>query len=372
MIRLVTQLSKGQLMSFSLKDGEFEAGLEEESELQGRLFAFPGTGPEESWRFTVMVKILGHIHEACVTNTIVSKRDIYYHDPSLFGSQATVDRHIDQIAAELHVRRSDLNVTAAAKGLITGAATMDYQNGSMDDLSLCSDIKLIASCERLMTVSLSSAKFILVVEKEVGHLHDTRLRFAKTKAGKLPGFGYNRNMAACEASCNRGDSEHLEYPMRASADVSQGKGYPDIATRRLLHLLAHPTAFNHFADPPVYLLTDFDPDGIAIANVYKHGSLNLTHEGDGIKTTKAQRLGLTREHVQEDDSMMGSHVLLPMTMRDRRKARTMLVRMVGSSEMTDDTSDLQCMLMTNLKAELQTLDEGHGGLNKLLASLIPG
>lgn len=46
----------------------------------------------------------------CKFETNVNDSDLYYRDPSLFGSQATVDRYVDTIAASLGVTRADLSV----------------------------------------------------------------------------------------------------------------------------------------------------------------------------------------------------------------------------------------------------------------------
>lgn len=57
---------------------------------------------------------------ALAQNRAVSKRDIYYQDPALFGRQAVVDRYIDDLAFTFRVPRNVLNVSAAAKGLVVG------------------------------------------------------------------------------------------------------------------------------------------------------------------------------------------------------------------------------------------------------------
>ncbi|KAG8628009.1 hypothetical protein KVT40_003882 [Elsinoe batatas] len=286
----------------------------------------------------VVLKIMDQVKEAVGTGSVVSKRDVYYHDPALFGSQATVDRHIDLIAAALGVKRSELNVCAAAKGLIAGAAEFHYKDGTIHKLFDETVPRLIGSSDELLAVSMEEVSIIMVVEKEAS-FQDLLMTVTW-------------------------------HDVKDRAIVLTGKGYPDLATRRLLHLLAHPSPFNHFASPPVYLLTDFDPDGIAIAQTYKHGSLKFQHEGQGIQTPRAQRLGLSRKHVADLPGPSGSQTLLSMTVRDRRKAQNMLKRMVDHEDMTEDMVDLQFMLMMNVKAELQSLNEGQGGLDQVLAAVI--
>ena len=49
--------------------------------------------------------------------------------------------------------------------------------------------------------------------------------------------------------------------------IKQGKGYPDIATRKLLCILWRNLKI------PVLALTDADPYGIHIAAIYKFGAM---------------------------------------------------------------------------------------------------
>ncbi|PSK36574.1 hypothetical protein B9Z65_1757 [Elsinoe australis] len=303
-----------------------------------RIFSFPGSTPEESWRFSVTLKILDLMHEALKTAAPVSKRDVFYHDPALFATQATIDRHVDMIASAFGVTRADLNVTAAAKGLIAGALTLHHRNGALTEIT--SEAELMPSPGELLAVSLETAEFILVVEKE----------------------------ATFRSILSSNTWQHV----RKGAIVMTAKGYPDLVSRQLLHAIATPTPFNQFHHPAVYLLTDFDPDGVAIANTYKYGSAQLAHEGASSQTAKAHRIGLTRHHITDDGASKVEHALLPLTGRDRRKAKVMLRHMSDSDKdgVKDDIADLHAMLMLNVRAELQLLDERPDGLERFLSSIV--
>jgi len=106
---------------------------------------------------------------------VVTKRDIYYHDPALFKKQETVDRYIDDIAHTCKVKRWDLNVvrltqqglsreannehqTASPKGLVAG-----LRHGNGEDQAAV----IHASCDRTAFDRLPPLNWILVVEKEV-------------------------------------------------------------------------------------------------------------------------------------------------------------------------------------------------------------
>lgn len=145
------------------------------------------------------------------------------------------------------------------------------------------------------------------------------------------------------------------------------KGYPDLASRALLHFLATASPRNGFASPPVYGLADFDPDGVAILSTYKHGSRALAHENEGHNVPQLKWLGLSSKHLLlEDTDSQAAQGIMRLTPRDRRKA----VRMIEHERNGNGWSaGLKQMLMLNMKAELQFLDSVPGGMLKLLETM---
>nr|OQO28727.1 hypothetical protein B0A51_02970 [Rachicladosporium sp. CCFEE 5018] len=303
-----------------------------------RRLCFPGRSEMEAWRFTVITRILELMHEALRNDTVLSKRDIYYRDPALFNKQSTVDRYVDDIAYTFGVPRSGLNVTAVAKGSILGAATFTRRDGS----SLCVDADakgvLVPPLRDILSVSVSSVAWILVIEKEATF----------------------RSIAAS-----------LYWQQNGGQGILiTAKGYPDVATRALLQCLTTPTPQNSFASPPVYGLTDFDPDGLAIFTTYKHGSARLGNEYAGLKLPDMQWLGLRSSALADVDDTHASQGLLPLTPRDRKRARLMLDWSVLADEQ-EIRAELQRMLMLGFKAELQLLDASPDGMGDLLSSALP-
>ncbi|KAK5728580.1 endodeoxyribonuclease [Elasticomyces elasticus] len=275
-----------------------------------RRICFPGKTAEEAWRFT------------------------------LFGSQTHVDRYVDDIAFTFNVPRSALNVTAVAKGLVVGALSICRRDGSVTNAAVDRDGILIPSLKDLLSIDLQAVKWILVIEKEASFRSIAASSFWDTVA-----------------------SEGV---------LITGKGYPDIATRALLRYLCTPSPHNGFASPPCYALVDFDPDGLAIMSVYKHGSAALAHESADLRVPQLQWLGLRSEHMLlGGDSTHASQGLLTLTARDRSKARKMLERDVDGNgieeaERAEGRRPLQVMLMLNIKAELQLLDAAPGSMTQLL------
>ena len=197
---------------------------------------------------------------------------------------------------------------------------------------------LMPNLKDVLSVNISSVKWILVVEKEATF----------------------RSIAA----------SIVWSTLSSSGIMVTAKGYPDISTRAMLRFLSSPSPQNGFSAPPVYAMVDFDPDGIAILSTYKYGSGNLAHETAHLCLPNIRWVGLRSEHVLSGKAMHADQGLLTLTARDRRKARRMLEWQV----LEEDESlkrDLQVMLVLNLKAELQLLEASPNRMSTLLESSLP-
>ena len=129
----------------------------------------------------------------------------------------------------------------------------------------------------------------------------------------------------------------------------------------------------------MFVLVDADPDGIAILNTYKYGSYRLAHEDVTPTDTPAlslpniRWLGVKSHHMSrtpvgedgtESDVMPQLQGLMRLTARDRIKAARMLEWNLCTEDGLEQgwRQELQKMLMLNVKAEMQILDELPGGL----------
>ena len=191
----------------------------------------------------------------------------------------------------------------------------------------------------ILSLNISSVKWILVIEKEATL----------------------RSIAAST----------FWTTLSTSGIMVTAKGYPDISTRAMLRFLSSPSPQNGFSAPPVYAMVDFDPDGIAIFSTYKYGSKTLAHETAHTSLPQIQFLGLRGEHVLSGEATHADQGLLTLTARDRKKARSMLGWQVLEGD-EDLRRELQVMLMLNCKAELQLLDATSDGMSKLLESSLSG
>ena len=145
---------------------------------------------------------------------------------------------------------------------------------------------------------------------------------------------------------------------------TQAKGYPDLSTRSFLRLLSISHGPDRMA-PPIHALTDFDPDGLAIMSTYKHGSFNLSHEDASLNVPSIQWLGVRSRAVLAGNGQDDYNGLLRLSARDRKKATDMLERSEVLQEGGKEEEwrrELQAMLMLNVKAEMEVLAEGEGGV----------
>ncbi|RYP49153.1 hypothetical protein DL768_005087 [Monosporascus sp. mg162] len=183
-------------------------------------------------------------------------------------------------------------------------------------------------------------------------------------------------------------------PVAGQGVIITAKGYPDLATRRFLHLMH--SSFPHI---PFHALVDFDPDGIAIMRTYKLGSRGLSHEG-GTTVPTLSWLGLRSSDIlghhdlapptdiaspgrsselgpmSSQGPLPGGQLrdspdsrpfpepaesLMPLTLTDRRKAARLIADVVDDDNRSYDDGELvhelQVMLLLNIKAEIQAVDD---------------
>ncbi|OMP85627.1 Meiotic recombination protein SPO11 [Diplodia seriata] len=307
---------------------------------RGRLIRFPGRTADEAWRFTVLIRILEIVHEALVTDCVISKREIYYRHPALFANQAVVDRYVDDIAFTFSASRSLLNVSAAAKGLVTGDLTVLKADGVSIYKFNDPSGHLIPSIEDGDVVQ-TKAERVLVVEKEA-----TFRSIATSKVWEL---------------------------LRHSSIMVTGKGYPDLSTRIFLHKLSAVSSMGNLTIP-ILALVDMDPDGLSIMCTYKYGSIALAHEGDSVKVPNMEWLGIKsvdvfpladpEPEVPQTLNVHQTEGLLSLSYRDRRMASRMLCKQPHSEDdsYNELKRELQFMLMLNVKAELEILESRDDGL----------
>lgn len=129
----------------------------------------------------------------------------------------------------------------------------------------------------------------------------------------------------------------------------------------------------------MFVFVDLDPDGIHIMSTYKYGSLRLSHEdaprtdAPGVNLPNLKWLGVQSHQIDrkpgnEGDTttseLANAQGIRKLTDRDRKKAGHMLEWGVCGEHGREPEwrVELQRLLMLNIKAEMQILDEEPGGL----------
>ncbi|KAI0633406.1 DNA topoisomerase IV alpha subunit [Trametes polyzona] len=283
-----------------------------------RTLAMPQrTGCSSARPFAQLFRTVDLMHEALVDEVPTTKRDMYYKDVELYGSQSTVDRLVDDLAATCQLSRADFSVRAASKGLVCGSGVIiRLRSGETVELG-DSEPALIPHAEDVQSFEVDSRlAWVLVVEKEAVFQTLCRLRLGTHES--LLGQGL----------------------------VITGKGYPDVATRQLVKTLSA----NLPSHIPILGLVDGDAYGIDILSVYKYGSLSMQHENEQLAAARIQWLGIWASEL----AALGipKDVLIPITKHDEKKARLLLKR---EGTPTSWRRELQCMLFTRRKAEIEVL-----------------
>ncbi|KAH7071481.1 Spo11/DNA topoisomerase VI subunit A [Paraphoma chrysanthemicola] len=303
---------------------------------------FPGATAQEAWKFTVLLRIIELVYTGLLDNTVMTKRDLYYRHPDLFVKQSVVDRYVDDLACTLGISRSQLNVTAAAKGLVAGGFVLTRRDGYRIEGMKDREGILVPKVGQEDTMDLASVQWVLVIEKEA------------TFRSLLSSAHWNT--------------------LGPHGMILTAKGYPDVASRAFLRIIA-----NQAPHLPIHCLVDLDPDGIAILSTYKYGSYRLAHEDVALSATPGlslptiRWLGVKSHHVSRTPvgecntsptTRLDLQGLMRLTARDRSKASRMLEWDLCAEDGSEQgwRSEMQTMLMLNIKAEMQILDELPGGL----------
>ncbi|KAJ4510911.1 endodeoxyribonuclease [Exophiala dermatitidis] len=236
----------------------------------------------------------------------------------LFKQQETVDRYVDDIAHTCQVTRRDLNVV--------GALTYIRSSIAYQPRHQCASPKGL-----------------------VAGLGDG-------SGGQVPThIPDHRNMFS--------EASHIAWILVIEKEA---KGYPDLATRHFLRNLA-----DHARTPiQIFGLFDWDPDGIQILKCYLYGSKRLAQEHCCI-LPEMKWIGIRAHDIHRLDG--ATQESLPLSMRDRALARSMLASEEWRDELgeilpglQEATVEIQRLLMLNRKAEIQILDQGGGGFEQWL------
>ncbi|XP_076947388.1 meiotic recombination protein SPO11-2-like [Bidens hawaiensis] len=261
----------------------------------------------------------------------VTQRELFYKllcvSPDYFPTQLQVNQTIQDIVALLRCSRFSLGIMASSRGAVAGRLLLQEPGQEIVDCTTCGysgyaisgDLNLL---EKL--VMKTDARYIFVIEK-----HAIFQRSAEDRLfNKIPCI------------------------------LITAKGYPDLATRFLLHHMSRA-----FPEIKILGLVDWNPAGLAILCTFKYGSVGM-----GLEAYKyacnVKWLGLRKDDLDE----IPEESFIPLKPKDMQIAKSLI-----SSEILQDNykEELAIMVQSGKKAELEALYfYGYDFLGKYLANKI--
>ncbi|CAI4231950.1 unnamed protein product [Auanema sp. JU1783] len=218
---------------------------------------------------------LAQVYKLLSFNSESTKRDLYYDQKLLYGTQTLLDRSLTSICELLAVTRNQLNVISSSKGLVAGPIAFMDLNGRLID---CRANATLISESLIGLRILSTARFIVVVEKDA--------TFQKLIDEKF-------------------------FEVLPDALLVTGKGYPDICTRNFLKWVVATCNLDIFG------LFDADPHGIEIMLTYKYGSISDKMEGKGAFIPTIKWIGMKPTDCLR--FQIAENQYLPLSHRDYKK-----------------------------------------------------
>ncbi|XP_072305056.1 meiotic recombination protein SPO11 isoform X2 [Eucyclogobius newberryi] len=318
-LKMVTSLSKDEAPVLSLPNRSswnnvgFDSSVGLQMNSETTFSAVRSDSPASITKFAQIVKVLHVIYRLIVSDSYATKRDIYYNDTQLFRSQDRVDHIVDDISCWLKVPRRSLHVLATSKGLITGDLCYLEEDGSRVDCRSSAAPHPVSSNISGIKNIVSSAKFVLIVEKDATfqRLLDDDL------CGKL-----------------------------APCIMITGKGVPDVNSRLMVRKLWDTLHV------PIFALVDADPYGIEIMCIYKYGSKSMSFEARSLTVPSVMWLGLLPSDLQR--LQVPQDALIPLTKNDGIKLNSLLKRPYVKNQ-PDWQKEIELMQQTKVKAEIQSL-----------------
>eukprot|EP00250_Pteridium_aquilinum_P016548 c23156_g1_i1 orf=608-1912(-) len=260
----------------------------------------------------ITTRILQLIHQLCIKQIHVTKRDLFYTDVKLFQDQNQSDAVLDDVSCMLGCTRSSLNVVASEKGVVVGRLIFTEDGDRIDCTKMGVGGKAIPPNIDKVGEMESDALFILLVEKDAAFMRLAEDRF------------YNR------------------FP----CVIITAKGQPDVATRLFLRKMKTDLKL------PVLGLVDSDPYGLKILSVYMSGSKNMSYDSYNLTTPDIKWLGVRPTDLNK--YKIPEQCRLPMTDQDIKTGKDMLEEDFIKKD-PNWYAELELMVKTKEKAEIQAL-----------------
>ncbi|XP_020225124.1 meiotic recombination protein SPO11-1 isoform X1 [Cajanus cajan] len=288
-------------------------------------------------RLVVMLRVLLIVQKLLQENKHSSKRDIYYTYPSVFLDQSMVDQAINDICILMQCSRHNLNVVSAGNGLIMGWIRFSEGERIYDCISSPNTAHPVPVYVEEVQDIISVAHYILVVEKESVFQRLANDQFCNS----------NHCIVITVSNLLKTLVSFATIFLCLNSIFIQGRGYPDIPTRRFLRLLVDNLRL------PVYCLVDCDPYGFDILTTYRFGSMQMAYDTKHLRVPEIHWLGAFPS--DSERYSVPKQCLLPLTAEDKRKVEAMLLRCYLQREVPQWRLQLTLILQRGIKFEIEAL-----------------
>ncbi|XP_054824185.1 meiotic recombination protein SPO11-2 [Prosopis cineraria] len=281
--------------------------------------------------FVRVWKVMETCYQILLQEKRVTQRELYYKllcdSPDLFPSQTDVNRSVQDVVALLRCSRYSLGVMASSRGLIAGRLILQEPGKEAVDCSVSGSSGHAISGDLNLLQNLvlkTDARYLIIVEK-----HAIFQRLAEDR-----------------------------FFHQIPSILITAKGYPDIASRFLLHRFSLA-----FPNLPILALVDWNPAGLAILCTFKFGSVGMGLEAYRY-ACNVKWLGLRGD----DLHLLPEQSLVPFKPKDLQIAKSLM-----SSKILQENyrEELALMVQRRNRAEIEALHfHGYDFLGKYLAKKI--
>ncbi|WCJ26365.1 Meiotic recombination protein SPO11-2 [Euphorbia peplus] len=281
--------------------------------------------------FVRVWKVMEECFRILVLEKRVTQRELFYRllcsSPEYFSSQLQVNRTIQDVVSLLRCSRFSLGIMASSRGLLAGRLLIQEPNQEAVDCTECGSSGYAISGDLNLLDKLlmkTDARYIIVVEK-----HAIFQRLAEDRVfNQIPSI------------------------------LITAKGYPDIATRFLLHRMSR-----LFPELPILGLVDWNPAGLAILCTFKFGSIGMGLEAYRY-ACNIKWLGVRGDDLQ----LIPEESLVPLKPRDLQIAKSLMSLEVMPESHKDEVA---LMVESGKRAEIEALFfHGYDYLGKYIAKKI--
>ncbi|XP_031390820.1 meiotic recombination protein SPO11-2 [Punica granatum] len=276
-------------------------------------------------------KVMEMCFQILVEGKRVTQRELFYKllctSPNYFSSQLQVNRTIQDVVALLRCSRFSLGIMASSRGLVAGRLLLQEPGKEEIDCgatgssghAISGDLSLLGNL-----VMRADARYIILVEK-----HAIFQRLVEDRVfNQIPSI------------------------------LITARGYPDIATRFLLHRMSR-----NFPELPILALVDWNPAGLAILCTFKFGSIGMGLEAYRY-ACNVKWLGLRGDDLE----LIPQESLTPLKPKDLQIAKSLI-----SLEILPESylQELALMTQSGCRAEIEALYfNGYDYLGKYIATKI--